>query len=814
MRAIGRAVRQLARTPSFTLATTVSVALGVAAPAALFTATEALLLKPLPLREPDRLIQIAAVDPQGNDLGLPVVMLDGLNKAAGLDGTCGFLTPLSTIEIRGSIAARSSLVVSGECLATLGVLPAVGRLLAPADDRPGAPPVAVVTYETWVRDFAQSPSVIGQQIRIEGRTSTIVGVTERGFRGLLLGFPAHVIYPLTRLEEELIRRAEGRRITLPVQILARIPRADTLAQVTARLGTMWPDLLEQSVPIGSDGRQREAYLTRRLNVRGAATGVDYTLRKRFNTPLVALLALSGLVLLISFANVANLLLARGTARRGELALRAALGAGRWRLVREELIDAALLLAIGVGAGLWMAYGANRLLVTAMSSMFTGLDLDLTPDARAIAFTSILAACVFAVVAGIPTWHRSRSDPRPLLGLAGKGAVGRGGAIRSALVVTQVALALALVTLAVLCAGSLVRLRETSVGFDPNLILSAQLMRRPDGAESRAPDQPYYSELAERLARAPGVEAVALARSVPFFGRPATAMLALPGRPDAALQADATVVTDDFFQVLRIPIVAGRNFSSTDGSQSAMVAIISESLSRKLFPQSSPVGTAVRVAAGNMTYDAQIVGIAQDAVLGNPRDRNILIVYLPMRQRPDMFQQPSLLVRTAADPAPIAASVRSVLQSLGREYPTRIRTLREERNAAVVQEHVLASISLAFAAVGLVLAAVGLFGVLNLLVANRRSELAVRMALGAGPGEVVILVVRRALTLVALGTASGIPLAWAGTRTARTMLPGLSSLELLPVAVIVACLLGATLLATWLPARRAAAITPLEVLRGQ
>jgi predicted permease len=813
MRSVRRAVRQFTRTSGFTAAAVLSVALGIGATTAMFTLTNALLLKPLSVRDAERLIHIAAVDAQGNDPGLPLAFVDLLRTEAALEGVCGFLTPLSTVEMHGSVSARSTHVFSGDCFATLGVRSASGRILGPADDRPGAPPVAVLTYDTWVRDFGGRPDAVGQQMTIEGRQTTIMGVSEPGFRGLLLGFPAHVVYPLSALQEQMRARAPSWLMTLPVYVFARVRGGESIAEVTTRLQTMWPRLLELSAPPSYEGPRRDAYLKQQLSVRSATTGIDYSLRRRFNTPVVALLALSVLVLLISCVNVANLLLARGVARRREMALRVALGAGKWTLIQEELVENGLLLVVGVAAGVGIAYGADSLLLAAMSSMYTGLDLDLTPDTRTLAFTSVTSTAVFLTIAGIPTWKASRADPRTLLTGGLTRIVGDGGRIRGALVVSQVALALVLVSLAALFATSLARLRTAPIGFEPQGILSAQLVPMPNTVKVGNPDDPYYRELLQRLSVVPQVNAVALARFAPFRGRPLTGTVSTAGAADAAVQAELGVVSDSFFTTMGIPVIAGRSFRPTDASGSLIVAVVSESLGRKLSPGRDLLGTEIGIAMGDKKHLAQVVGVVRDAVLESPRDGNVLVSYLSLWQMAEMLRPPTLLLRTAGDPNQAAGFVRRELQQLGREYPTRIRTLRAERDASLSQEQLLASIAAAFAVLGLTLASVGLYGVLNFTVASRREELGLRMALGAERAHVVGLVVRRALTLMGVGVALGLPLAWAGARAARTLFPEVGSFDLVPLVVVIACLVGAGALASWLPARRAALVTPLEALRG-
>jgi predicted permease len=778
----------------------------------MFTVANALFLRVLPVRHAEQLIQVTALDASGDDAGVVLPLLELLRAESGLGGVCGFLTPLSAIEIQGAISARSSLVFSEGCFDTLGVQPAIGRLLNRSDDESGAQPAAVLSHDTWMRDFGGRLDVLGQAIRIDGRPTTIVGVTERGFRGLLLGFPVHVVYPMRAFRERVAANGASAAAWLPVTAFARMPPGESIDQATIRLRTMWPRLLEPSVPPGYEGPRRRAYLDQRLSVTSAATGIDYALRPRFSTPVLALLGLSVLLLLISCVNVANLLLLRGVAQRGDVALRVALGAGRGKLIGEDVFELAPLVLMGVAAGVGMAYAADRLLLAFLGTMFVGLDVALTADVPVLAVTAMTAGVVCMTIAGLATWMATRADPRGLLAGAAARVVGQGSRLQGAFVTLQVALALALVSLAALFGTSLGRLRMP-VGFDAQQVLSAPLVAVSPTAHAGAAPGVYYRELLEGVSRLPEVRGAALARSAPFFNRPLTGALSTTGT--RAEPAEVAVVTEHFFTTLGVPLVSGRSFRQTEPAAGARIeAVISESLARTLSLDHEASHHEVRILLDQKEYAAHIVGVAGDAVIGSAREPNRKVVYLNLWQTPDMARAPALLVRTAGSAITAANAVRGELQQRGREYPARIRTILADRDASLAQEHLLASTAAIFAGLGLLVAAIGLYGVLNFLVASRREELGLRMALGAPRAHVVGLVVGRAIRLMSLGVMLGSPLAYVGTRIVRALVPDVSSFELVPLLIVVASLAGAGVLASWVPAWRAARVDPLEALRGR
>jgi predicted permease len=579
MEPLAQALRQLRRAPVFTVAAVVSLALGIGANAAVFSLVYALLLRPLAVREPDRLVQVGITSADGRTGGMPVAVADLLRRDGVFPSVCSFLTPMALVEVDGRVTPRSGHAVSGDCFETLGVGTAAGRALTRQDDDLSAPRVAVLTYDVWQREFGGRADAIGKSIAIDGEAATIVGVTERRFNGVLLGFPPHIVYPLEALQVRLRQVTKDARRMPTAHVFARIAPDASIAQANARLQAVWPRLLRESLDRHPDAygpaSERARYLAQKGAVVPAAIGLDFSLRSRFDKPLFALLAVAAVVLLVSCANVANLLLARAAQRRSELAIRLALGAGRWRLMRDVLLESTLLLAGGVGGGLLLAYWSNQIVLSGFGVAYTAFALDVTPDTRVLAFTGAIAAASFVAFAIVPAWRTSRGDSREILGSSSTRVHGDRGRLRQVLVVVQVALTLTLVTGALLFTSVLTNLQSVPLGIDTAGVLSVQLgdmpstsRREPRESRDRGATDPGAIDraLLDRLTRVPGVKAAALTNFTPLFGRPSLEPTTLMPATSASRLVEQAIVTDEFFNVMGIPLVAGEGFRRVGASE--------------------------------------------------------------------------------------------------------------------------------------------------------------------------------------------------------------------------------------------------------
>lgn len=806
VRTLNYAFRQLRRSPGFTAAAILALALGIGTTTAMFSVMDALLFRPLPVRAADRLVKIDVTDARGS-VGLPAPLRESLRREAVFDGLCGFQSQRPIVVLAGDISARWTQAMTGDCFTTLGVAPALGRTLEPNDSLPGAPRVAILAYDVWQREFQGRADVLGQTVTIDGVPASIVGVSERGFSGLLVGFPAEIMFSLSP--------------STSANTFARLKRDDTIHQANARLRTMWPRLLEQSVPATASGAGRARFLSLGASLAPATTGYDrLNLRRRFGAPSMALLGVASLVLLVACVNVASLLLARGMLKKHELSVRLALGASRWRLIRDNVIESALLLAGGIGLGIALAYGGSTLLVSLLSAVHAGFLIDVTPGARTLLFCSAVALLTFLLFAIVPGLKNSRADATALLAGASSKVVGQRASLRRVLVVAQLALTLVLVTAASLFISTLANLRGNSLGLTSDGVLMMSLSPLPGSYSDLARQKPtarpdasdvYYQGLIENVRHIHGVADVALARVPPLSARSSPETIVEAGAPDRAVNAEVSVVTDGYLHTLGIPLVAGRDFQRSDRQLAIRTVIVSESFASELFAGRDAVGARIQI--GESTKPREIIGIARDSVLTDPRTRNTVVVYDNFWQASAGIQQwPTLLIRTAGRPADVVSSARRVVRDAGREHPDTIRTLVEERDASLVEERLLASLSSVFGWAGLALAGLGLYSLLAFSVARRTGEIGIRMALGAERSQIVRLVLREALVSIVAGTAIGLPIALAGARAVRTLLYGVGPLDVAPLAVAMGILVIVGLLAAWIPARRAATVSPCEALR--
>jgi predicted permease len=803
------AIRQLARRPAFTIAVVVSLGLGIGANAAMFALLNALLLRPIGVPDPATLVRISSLDDSGNDRGLSPALVDALALDPVLEGTCAVLTPLSVLDANGAVAPRPAHAVSGGCLDALGVRPALGRLLAPADDAVGAEPVAMLTHRMWLRDFGGRRDAIGRTVAIDGWTASIVGVTDEAFSGVLLGFRPDVIYPLTRVRERA--RAARPDTEIAAHVLGRLEPGVSREQAAERIRAAWPAALRASLPLDRDLDARSEYLRRRLDVTSAETGLDFSLRRRFADPLIVLLCLSGIVLLTACVNAANLLLARNLEKRRQIALRLALGATRGRIVREELAESVALLGLGLGGGYVAAASGTLGIVALLHSAYPGLQLEVAPDARVFWFAAGTAALVLMAFGAWPAWRAGSVDPRGAVVADARVSQRRGWAA-NALVTIQIALAFGLIAGAAVCALTMGALRGDRAGFDPDTVVSVQLMPRSTTSEASPPDHAYYRTLLGLAADETGRTTLALSSRAPFFGAaPMTTVNGLD-TPERTTRAEVIAVSGSFHRLLGAPIVAGRPLQDRDGAGQPGVAVISESVATALFGSRGAVGRYVRVGTGARAMSFEVVGIARDTVVGPARERNLRVVYTSFWQA-TAPASPVLLVDAGGDPGRTLSRLGQAIAALGREYPARARTLGAERDAALMQEYLLAALSSGFAGIGLAVASVGVYGIIAVAVATRRREIAIRQALGAGRFDVLRTVLGWAAVLIGSGLALGLPLVWVATRGLASLLP--PARRPLVVAVLIggAVLVLAGGLAAWLPARKTASAEPGDTLRG-
>jgi len=810
------AARQLRRSPAFAIAAIVTLSLGIGANAAIFGLIDALVLRPLPVRDPRELVQLVRV--RNGDVS-EYFTYPQLQELAGhrevFASLCGFSSATVLVGETGSLEPTRAAWVSGGFYTTLGLAPSAGRLLDAGDDRIGAVPAAVISYSYWRRRLGQRADVVGQALRVDGVAVTVVGISPLGFSGTMVGEPADITLPLGILPQVQPQRAEmigpgGRWL----QILARPASGLSMQQLRARVPAVWTDLVTATFTPRTPASARRRALAETLDVRSGATGTS-EVRANYRTPLFLLMTMVGVVLLIACANVANLLLARAVVRRREMAVRLAIGASRPRIVRQLLTESACLTVLGTAGGAGVAAVVGPALVRLISGIDRTIALDLSPDRRVLVFTIAVAGAT-TLLFGLAPAFRASSAPASLSDAlsadslrAPRGRVGRG------LVVAQVALSLVLLVGAGLFVRTLENLRTVDPGFRPRGVLLVHVDATRAGydpAALRTFNQSIVA-LAERL---PGVRSASLSLVPPLLGGGISLGVAIDG---AAIQGangsecDVNIVSPRYFETLGTPVLRGREFTADDNDAAPRVVIVNEAFVRRYLGSGDALGRRVSVLGFGpvSSRNALVVGVVTDAAYERLRDAPPPTVYAPYAQMGGRDVTVEVYAPDAL--ATVAAAMRREVQpKLPPTAPLQIRTMQEQIEGGLGRERVMALLGAAFGVLALILTSVGIYGVLSYGVARRTNEIGIRLALGARRSQVLSGVVRDAVGMLGIGVALGLPLAWTMSRLTVSLLFGLSSTDPATVAGAAAALVLVGLAASVFPAHRASQVDPAIALR--
>jgi predicted permease len=812
-------LRGLQKSPGFTTVAILSLALGIGANTAIFTLINALLLRDLPVLHPEQLVQLKAARPDSK-VPFSYPMLRELERHqrvfTGLVGWGG--RGMENVEANGVFSREHISSVTGNCFSELGATPLLGRLFIPADSDPSSgssSQVAVLGYAFWQRRLAGSLDVIGKQIRVEGHPFTIVGVTRKWFVGMTNGEPPDVTIPITAFPA----LAEGNEFQLENRgllwlfVTARLKPGITIEQARSQLAAVWPDVLRAAASTETPGPRRDRFLSMGLEITPASKGFSTGLRFRFVRPLYILAAIVALILLLACVNLANLMLARAAARSHELSVRVAIGASRWSLAQQVFSESLVLSFSGALLGLAFANWGSRLLVFVMTrDNEVPVSFDLNPDPHILILTIAVATLTGILFALAPAWRASRQDPAAVLQQGARGFSASPGKLGRALIVAQVALSMVLLLGAGLLVSSFEKLRHLDLGFQKESVLQVALYPRP-GGYLNLDINAYHQQVLDTISVLPAVSSVsftdpAVPNADPWHD------LASPSSADpsaAHVMTNAVYISSNFFQTLAIPMLRGRVFTLSDDTRHPRVAIISDRLAQLLFPAGDSVGKTINFGVFPDFQNITIVGVAADARTFNLRDAATPAIYLSSVQYP--HQWGSLLVRTASSPKSVATSVSATVDSLGHEYVLGTKTVSEVVDAGLVEERVIALLSGFFAALALLLASIGLYGLMSYAVTRRTREIGIRVALGALPKNVLWIVLRETLGLVLIGLGIGIPCAVAACRFISSLLFGLAPSDLPTIAVASLLLLLVALFAGYIPARRASSIDPLTALRS-
>lgn len=819
--------RQLRLNPGFTAVAVLSLALGIGANTAIFQLVNAVRLRTLPVEKPE---ELASIDfPQGSmragrfstrSSRFTYTQWEQIRtQQQAFSNTMAWSATRFNLTKGGEARYAEGLYVTGDFFRVLDVKPIFGRTFTADDDKAacGSPGI-VMSYAFWQREFGGEPNVLGRTMTLDGKAFPIIGVTPPTFYGVEVGSRYDVAVPLC-VDRLLSEDGKGRapiRHSWWLAAMGRLKPGWTVERATTHLQTLAPSILQASLPPIYRPDQAKRYLANKIVATTAATGIS-GLRRDYETQLWLLLATTGLVLLIACANLANLLLARASVREREIAVRQAVGASRGRLVRQLLAESFLLAVLGTALGAAVAQILSRGLVAFLTTSNNQLFVDLGVDIRVLGFTAALAVGTCLLFGLLPALRATRFSPATVMRASGRGlSAGRERfSLRRALVIGQVALSLVLLVGALLFVNSLQKLMAVDAGFRSEGVISVSLdLRRPQYSKERIPV--VYRELLQRLQTQPGIVSAAQVGFTPVSGSGWNNMV----RPDASTKASKESnfnrTSPGYFRAMGTGFVAGRDFDDRDTLSSTKVAIINEAFAKAIFDNPNPVGRSFRVEgeAGKPDPVYQVVGIVRNTKYYNLREDFVPIGFFPMAQEEDPGAGATYVLRTSLpvnEAFRVAkAAVAEVSPEIGIEY----RVLTTQLKESLMRDRLMATLSGAFGFLAVSLAMLGLYGVIAYMVAQRRNEIGVRMALGADRGRVIRLVLREATLLLIIGLIVGTGLAiWAG-RAASAMLFGLKPHDpaVLTGSIILLAAIG--LLASYGPARRASRLEPMDALREE
>jgi len=801
-------LRMLAKNPTFTAVAVLTLALGIGANTAIFSVMDVMLLRALPVKNPQELVEFVRWAPDGSMMtNLPSAVFEHLRENTSvLSGVFAF-TSGSRILRSGAGSERSTVhEVSGGFFSTLGVNPLLGRTIAPNDDLPNAErQVAVLSYPFWSRRFGRDPSVVGATVRVNGMPCTIIGVMPAGFFGVDRSRFPDMWVPLALDTDE-------------VWVLGRLKPGVSIPQARAQLEPLFQRALE-SLRDGMKrwpARERDAFLAQKLLVNRATTGTSGLRWEywEYSYTLKILLGMTGLVLLISCVNLANLLMARSAARAQEIGIRMAIGAARRRILRQLLTENLVLALLGGVVGLLVAAGGHRLLVTFLTGNLQRVSLEFRLDGRLLGFSLALSILTGLLSGVLPALRAAREGFLPAM----HGTSQIRGATRlplaRKLLTAQVALSLMLLVGAGLFVRSLRNLATTDLGLAREDLVLMEV--DPSPSKSIRDRREFWIQLTERLTALPGVRSVSLAGDAVFGygGWNTTIWIRQPDGAEHDAHVPMNVVGPAFFETVQIPLLTGREFGWQDDAKAPRVAVVNRAFARRFFAGENPVGKRFGAAGAGSSSQIEIVGIIGDAKYGNLREQPQPMFFLPLFQ--NFEERPyQVHVRTAGDPGAVIAAIRRGIQAMDQDISIYdVRTIKEVIHSLLQHDRMFAFLASVFGLLALLLTSIGVYGVVAYQVTRRTGEIGIRMALGAQRIDVLWMVMRETLSLLAVGAVLGLPAAVAAAQVLRSLLFGLGPSDPPTLVWAAATLAGAGALAGFLPARRAASVSPMDALRHE
>jgi len=790
VRDAGYGLRSLARSPGFTAVAVLTLALGIGVTSTVFTVADAALLRSWPAREPQRMVRLAASTPQGTEYSFSYPdAVDLAAQSRSLEGIIAYARYGATIQSGSESQLLLDEVVSPNYFSLLGTDPGLGRLFAAAAQ--SGQPCVVIGNAVWQRFFGSDPKLVGKQISLSGRNYTVVGIAPRGFRGMNRLLPVELWFPITAQNGASERGFRG------FELVGRLRAGFTPAQAQAELETIG-QRLAQSYPAVDKGRT-VGIISERQRLREAAT------------PTAMLMGAVGMVLLICCANVAGLILARGDARRKEIAMRLALGATRLRIVRQLLTESMLLAVLGAGLGLIVAVGLFRLQPALMPPAQFTLGLDLHLNAAVILFTIAVSMLAVVLCGLLPAIQATKLSCAPALKADERGGSPRRFTLRNVLVVAEIAMAATLLTASGLVVRSFLVSLKMNLGFDREKhLVFFDLGPGYDLARSAN----YFQQAETSAAALPGVRHAALAQRVLLSdsGGGAEKRVSIPGvelpQGQTTIPVKFNAVDSSYFQTIGTHLLDGREFTMADGPHAARVAIVSRTMAERYWPASTAIGRQI-VADGKT---CQVVGVAEDVKIIQPHETPEPYIYLPFAQWPR--GEASLILESERDTRPVIAAMRNVLQKMDRNVPFDVRTVHYLMQQAFWEDWLTAAFVGTLGLLAIFFGSLGLYGVIAFTVNRRRREIGIRMALGAERNDVVRMVLREGMTFTAIGLVFGLAASLLTMRLLSSVLYGVQPTDPLAFAGGIAIVIAVSLAACWIPARRAASIDPMQALRTE
>ena len=814
--------RSLRKSPVFATVALLSLALGIGANAAIYQLLDVVWLRSLPVHDPTQIVEIRTTPGKGITGSAqgprPRLTNPIWERLRGNSSTMSDMFAMggSTFQLStgGESRVATGLFVSGDYFRALEATASTGRLFGPADDVRGCAGSAVLGHSFWQREFGGAADVTNRTVKLDGAVMPIAGVVQKGFMGIDIGRRVDVFVPIC--SRPLIKKdnpALDARDVWWLAVFARLNPGATLERANAEIGTKSRGILEATVSPRYAPEDAKHYVENGLVVQSAASGVS-VLGTRYGSSLTLLLGIAGLVFLIACANLANLMMARSSGRAREIAVRLAIGASRARLFRQLIAESLLLAVVGALAGTALALGLSRVLVALLTSDGSPWALDLAADWRLIGFSSGLATIACLLFGLMPALRATRSAPSAVLNLGGRGntADRQRLIVRRVLVAGQVAVSVVLVVGAMLFVSTLRNLATVDNGFTDRGVLVVDLDLRPAGVALDAQVN-YQADIADRLEHMPGVRAGGSVAITPISGSGWNEFLIVDGKEQPG-NPDANRVSPGYFEAFQIPFITGRNFDSTDRANSQRVAIVNQAFKDKYLGAGSAIGRQfkIRVGPGQPDPFYEVIGVVGNTKYRSLREPLGPQMYFPATQEGDPSPFQTMVLRTDGSPNDLRASVANTIRTINPSIIVDYTVMSEQVGNSLLRERLMATLSSGFAVLAIVLAAVGLYGLMAYGVARRRNEIGIRVALGATRRQVVGMVLGESVWVVAIGLVAGVIGAFYASKAATTLLYGLTGSPVAILAIGSLALAVIAGLASVIPAFRAARLNPTVALR--